>query len=379
MRTKINLSAIKPFPVAFASYLALAVGGLGLGDEFSIAGLIFGVGFLAISADILLRTKKIDANVFAFVFLAALYLIPQIIQTNDVKSSLQKIDGFLIGGLMVFLISRYGYTKYQSEFLKSMALAGALILVLTIAYKINFGFWDRNVRFFLNGPILFGWMMSVVGLISLSVYTAQKKLFYLFLIPFFLISIIWTGSKGPLIAFFVSAVFFLFLEKKIGVLLLFLVISLAALAVVIEYGLMPERFFVINRIMSNQLLDSDFGSVGSRQLMISESLDIFYDYPIFGVGIANWPSFLSDRRLPYYGFIYPHNIFAELFSEYGVFGFSIFLFLLVYIYRSSDNLGKSLLSLSLILLLFTGHMAYWRFLIFFPMVFSKDEKLKWTT
>jgi len=320
----------------------------------------------------LIRTSRIDRSLFLIIFFLSLFFIAQVFRAEDVDFALRKIDGFIVAGFATFLISRYGYIKYEMTFLQAIVFVGIFVLFLTILYKMIFGFWSRDVRFFLNGPIIFGWLMSIMGLISVFIFLKKRTPLYLYLIPVFLTAIIWTGSKGPLVAFLSAIAFYLFLEKRLGVLLLTGVLSCSAFFLAAEFGYLPERLLVVQRVISNDLSNSDFGSIGSRQAMFAQSLNIFQLNPLLGIGISNWSSHLSDTYLESHGFVYPHSVLSEVLSEYGIIGVVLFSSLLISIYRLSNNLGRSIIFFSLIALLFTGDMAYWRFMVFFPLVFFRE-------
>jgi len=62
------------------------------------------------------------------------------------------------------------------------------------------------------------------------------------------------------------------------------------------------------------------GSVGARNVMYSDTLELIYEYPLMGVGFGNWSKAFNTI------YEYPHNLFLEIFSELGLF-FGIILLL----------------------------------------------------
>jgi O-antigen ligase len=141
-----------------------------------------------------------------------------------------------------------------------------------------------------------------------------------------------------------------------------------------EYGLLPERFLVIERLLAGNLLDSDFGSIGIRQLMFFDSWELFKDNYLIGLGLGNWGT--NSELSVYYGagIIYPHNIVAELLSEHGIIGCSVLSLLFTYVFRHISVLGRAVFTAMLISLLFTGDMGYWHFLIALPLAISAKRK-----
>ena len=68
-----------------------------------------------------------------------------------------------------------------------------LINVFALIYKLQNGFWLRNVNFGLFGPITFGWLNTLMLVISIF----KTRSWRYFLLAFLMI--IWCGSKGPFV------------------------------------------------------------------------------------------------------------------------------------------------------------------------------------
>ena len=64
---------------------------------------------------------------------------------------------------------------------------------------------------------------------------------------------------------------------------------------------------------------------------------MIYHYPL-GVGMGNWQVY-SNKIKPYHlvnaKHFYPHNLFLEIFNEYGIISFILFLFLMVKAFKIS--------------------------------------------
>lgn len=264
--------------------------------------------------------------------------------TSDVSRTLVLILPFLVLAPSMFWMQRevYGATKYLN-FVACSGLAGGLIflaaqrvdakfvgkawvflssvlLIAAVVYKLKNGFFDRETRFLLNGPIVFGRIMGiavVVGVFVLRGWTRTALCFAFFC------AVIWTGSKGPVLSlFFVAAVGALLSRRWKSAALV-----VASLVTVIFLSTRFEDSFadvpLVGREMRGisgllALMDSsrdwgaNEGSIGTRQSMWIASTDVIATKP-FGVGMGDWATVVHQRA-----FDYPHNIVLEILSESGV-------------------------------------------------------------
>src|SRR5690606_3743121 len=108
-----------------------------------------------------------------------------------------------------------------------------------LIYKGTLGLDDRGVRFFINGPIVFGWIMGWNFLICLYLFFKgfRRWLVACGAVAFFL-AVLWTQSKGPLIATGAIALIAVFSMRGIKASLVG-AIALAGI-MVLTYFLIPE-------------------------------------------------------------------------------------------------------------------------------------------
>lgn len=79
----------------------------------------------------------------------------------------------------------------------------------------------------------------------------------------------------------------------------------------------------------------------TRLDMITASLSIWKQCPIFGVGLGNWQSHFDNYYQPGYNNDYPHNIIAELLSETGLVGLFLFCGVLICALLPLSNIGAN--------------------------------------
>lgn len=358
---------------AFSLYLAISGGGLGVADVFTVERALVSAfltffSFLSCIILIGLSETRVSKILFYLFALVAFYCSIQILRADSIVLALGKLDGLVIASGLVFILGRAAQTHCAIEFRRSFIISAIFVLVLTLGYKYLFGFWDREVRFLLNGPIVFGWLMAISSLLCLDVQREGARNVYIALAVVFLIALIWTGSKGPIIGYAIGVTYLITSGGRYYrlpfVVAAFWLIGYVALV----NDLLPDRFLVFERIISGTLLASDFGSVGVRQLMWMESFEMFWQYPLFGLGLGNWASnsILSSQLGE--GIVYPHNVVAEILSEHGLVGFVLFAVLFLVVYKSAARLGRCIFITMLISLLFTGDMGNWHFLVALPIV-----------
>lgn len=361
--------------VAVVAYLLLAVGGVGLGQDItftsmSLVPIWFLAGFvilLAIHGGYIYLSKTF---VLLYLFVSV-YVVLQALQSESIYLALGKIDGFLIAGCAVMVIWRYGLTKYGHRFLDRMIVVTGFILSCTVAYRFVVG----GDRFFLNGPNVFGWMMSLGAIISLYRYHLSGRKAHILFFTIFLLSIVWTGSKGAFIGLIVGVSAYLLLNGYIFKLLFGALFVFGVFVLLFINDFIPEGYLAVYRLILGTIGEAEFGSIGIRQLMYIDGVRIFKENTLLGAGIANWDAYSTITRQ--YGAVgYPHNIVIEILAEHGLAGFILFGGICVAIFGSISILGRTIMVMFLTVLMFSGDMAYWRFAISLPIAFMSTKPLE---
>ncbi|WP_200017187.1 O-antigen ligase family protein [Cobetia sp. cqz5-12] len=278
----------------------------------------------------------------------------------------------------------YLYSQMRSkgldEVLKYFVTCFIILAIPSILYKIIFGFFDRNIPFFINGPIVFARLMSLGLLFSLFMYKESKNVHLLFFSFFFLLAIFWTESKAPIGIALLMGLFTVFDFKKIRTYAIFLVIFLMAVYMY-EWGIsridtlaeipgLSRIIIGVGQITGDiSMNDYSSGSVSSRIDNVNTSLSMIYENPLTGVGLGSWGDYNLINEL-----VYPHNIFLEIASETGLVGFFPFAFILgiAFIY------GRGILLTAWLTLLFnqlfSGDLLDARFLFIFMILSLYNNK-----
>lgn len=213
--------------------------------------------------------------------------------------------------LLAFSLDRIGVDRTFRVWLVLLAA----LLVAAIAYKIQNGFFDREVNFLLNGPNVFARQMGLAGLLSGFLLRGPGR--WLGIVAFTL-AVIWTQSKGPLLFLLLVGLgtgwLRLGAKGRIAV-LVGLAGVMGMLSLLVDQVRDVEffrRFFVAAAVFDGGLGGENYGSVGSRVLLFSTAARMIAEHPL-GIGLGSW--------MPLSGLFwaeYPHNFFLEILLEGGL-------------------------------------------------------------
>ncbi|ELO1773988.1 O-antigen ligase family protein [Vibrio fluvialis] len=351
-------------------------------DSFSINQLILLVSILfSIS---IYKEKFIYALIIGMVILIPIYMSLTANIFNASDYGIEKAADLYIITLLSFSLFYTSYEKYGLErTIKIVAEVIFIIMVFCILYKLVFGLFNRNVKFILFGPIVFGRLMGVGLIISLFIFEGKKRIIYCSL--FFFATII-SFSKGPVLAIFVVALGMMVKKKKyLEIIMMFIFLSIFFLFLEDAYNWSKNsEYYGLARILGvlftlvsggDVTAGANYGSIGSRIDMYTLSYEVMKNNPL-GVGLGNWSHYVSVE-----GMQYPHNLFLEVFTEMGVVFGIIFLSLFILPLFLSVTLIKAIICFLMINQLVSGDILdarYWLFFSIFGCMdfFSKKYKLK---
>lgn len=381
---KINKNIFYYYFIVFLLLINLISGGvIPLGqdqakDITKISLLVMNILFIP-----MLGIKKFDFNVLAIYFFIAFFtLVASFLRTKEFMYAIEKLDAILLSVPFSALIVLGLYNKIGLiEFLKILVKVGFILLIATFFYKIMFGFWDRNTRFFLNGANVFGWLMGLYFLASIYIFSISRLKLFLFFSIFFLLGIFWSESKGALLSSLLCVLMIIFLQFE-GRKFKTLLFSLIGLIIIfnqfiqdyIQNSYPGSRLLAIFRIFNGDLQESDQGSIGVRNEMLSEAINFFIDNPIFGIGLGNFKTYSI------FGFDYPHNAHVEIFAENGIFLGIIYLIFISYGLAVSRGFLKIIIIYFLVVCTFSGDLSYLRFsFVFILLSICINNQLKYNS
>lgn len=279
--------------------------------------------------------------------------------------ALMKFDAVIFNALISAIYFNILINKITfNDFLKNIIFVGLFLLVPTLVYKYIFGFFQRDIRFLLNGANVFGWLSGFYALLCL-IFLRNKVYFLFFLV--FLFCVFWSQSKGALISLFISSLLLVlyrnkFSLKAIGKVIMMIPIFFAFKFIASNY-FSDSRINAIFRIIEGNTGDSDYGSVGIRFEMYNSALELFYSNMLTGIGLGDFSIYTN------YDIMYPHNVPLELLAEMGFIGISFFIIFYLLFYTINKNLYLTIFVIYFfIVCLFSGDISYLRYSMVFVLL-----------
>lgn len=311
------------------------------------------------------KELKLSQGLLLYLIITTIFFIISSFSSMAIVYAIEKYLSISICvALLTVLVDLYLKNNNVKKLMNSIVIIGLIVLFLTFLYKLKFGFWDRQVRFFINGPIVFGWLMGFYCLLSIHLMNISlNKKVYFILSVIFGSAILWSESKGPFLATTISLIFYTFYRSKryvqITVFILIILIFLLQNNILsyLEELLNDTRFSSIIRLISGDLSNKDSGSITIRQDMLTESFKLFNDHPFFGIGLGNYHSYTI------YDFFYPHNVHLEIFMECGVFIGLIYIIFVLLSFIKGTKIIKTLMLFFIICSSLSGDITYLRFLL----------------
>ncbi|MDP9881376.1 O-antigen ligase [Variovorax boronicumulans] len=356
------------FFLAGAIYLLLVSGGVfpyAQDDQVKSAikgAMLFVAGFYLSSFGI---GRSAFRPVGAFLFIGLTIGCVALGRSEHLGFSLEKIDGAIVCSAVIALLLDRAYSRFGERAFHEAFIAWAFcLLLLTLGYKAQFGLFDRDVRYFLNGPIVYGWLMGVCGVISFHLWSETRRRIFLIAFVLFFIALIWTESKGSVFGFAVGMAFYLLMNFKkslvlsLGTVGCFLIFNFFFADQILEL-LDGTRFSAIGRIYSGELSEADDGSVGTRVVLVEKAFQDFKENPLSGIGLGQFS--LGEYR-------YPHNQHLEIFAEMGVFVGLLHVFFVLFSFWRATLLNRAIILIFAVGASFSGDISYLRFLYSFCLI-----------
>jgi hypothetical protein len=201
-------------------------------------------------------------------------------------------------------------------------------LVLAMLFLLLFSLKDKRLKIFI-------WLGCILGTAAL-VITLSRSAIFLWAIYGIVLFVLWLVEK--------------YKNRKINPLqICFLILILIGVTAII----ILQNNYVLQRFLTTSLADE---SVMQRQILIMQSLKMFWGNPLFSVGINNYFNNLNlnlSKESPL--LIQPvHNIFLLVLAETGVIGLATFLFVLLKSLFAVLKKRNKYLLLSIFTIIFLG-------------------------
>lgn len=322
----------------------------------------------------------IDLSLLSFIALVISFLIEVV--KNGLKLKINKDTIVLIGIWIAFycwiLISlfytpstQYAYTKifkFLTNFVFILVLLrGKINLQLFIRISIFISLvimaWYIPLRFlYLTGYSpkeywftrefmgMYLYLSMPLGLFIITILTSnitisKSNSISLFVLATSILGIILMGARGPLLILFIILLLYSLMQRKINttiniknlflsffaILILIAIISPFKGQVIELFRVTFQRMLLLFKGFSSS--NNDFGdSVNTRLLLLYQAINIIFSSPsniLFGTGIGSFGLLTIGEDIKHY----PHNFILEIWCELGLVGLSIFVLLMLLIFR----------------------------------------------
>lgn len=262
----------------------------------------------------------------------------------------------IISGLLFLSILIHEDEQFLLKSLFSYLAGLSISSVFSIGqFFYNFigveSFWAniRRVNGLASDPNALGISISLLIPFLLFIILEKKKLYAIFLLPIFIISLFLSGSRSGFLNFLISSIIFLYLlvrNRKKRIILTIAVFLIFAVAIFSLFFLKSEKFNLSERLIKSikQMKEGELrGLTMGRTLLWKAGLLMAKDYPLSGVGLGAYivelPNFYKKYNLIYIPSLEEYknghpppftdtsgNLYIQLFSETGILGLLSFVF-----------------------------------------------------
>lgn len=290
-------------------------------------------------------------------FIFSILLFIGVIYTSAPSYGFEKASRFFIFNILLFIVTIV-FIKDKTDIIRILAIVVGLSFIFAtimiyegITGLLSGNITDLIVRMTILGanPISSARIFSLSFLILLvaAYFSSRKsvKVSLYILSAYFLIALIVTNTRGPLVSTFAAVIVFALVFSDMKFKTIALYIGLFVIAIISTFLLLPD--FVTSRYeilleagdMQQALLPGEVDTVGSRVLMwsmaFSGAFESIWTF-LFGHGTGSFATLFIFGNIRWY----PHNIFAEILYEIGFIGVVIFLLHIGRITRYSVSVWK---------------------------------------
>ncbi len=342
--------------IFFLLYLFLPISII-LGSTISLINVIFlNLCFLIflISQRKFEFIKNISIKLMLILYL---YLIFNSLISLNYEIGLSRNIGF-IRLIILFVFINYFFFYHENE--KKIFDAWSLILLVLITdvfieyiFGKNLFGWGESYRnritsFFKDEPIVGAYLAGFIFLIFghlLNKYNNKTFAFIFLLLAF--VALICTGERSNTIKVFagiVTSLFFLdFLKLKVKFIIFVLFLVCFGLILNQSNYLKVRYIGQFYNVLIDKKNYEKFKDDNQYIRLYKSGYSVFKNYPFFGVGNKNYrvetcKSNFDKQKSDYVCLTHPHQLYLELLSEHGLFGFiiilSIFFYLMFKIFKS---------------------------------------------
>ena len=276
---------------------------------------------------------------FTAFFLWVVWLLCTSLYAPKMDWALEKGLRFALFGLTLFVapLVMFKSKREGMTFLKTLVaigFIGALVLVTSMLYLAATGSFVELITrlvLFSSNPIQTARFMAVCTVLTgiMMTFNEKRKFIYGLVMLVFVVAILSTGSRGPVLSLFATLVTLGIivggnLRKQVGILVLVgVLVVLTALFIIPENLSARFNVFAGGELVVTRKGLVVFSTIASRWSLWGNAIELWIrDIPhfLFGSGAGGYAALF-----PWRDFRYPHNLFLEVISEFGIIGLVLFL------------------------------------------------------
>jgi O-antigen ligase len=326
-------------------------------------------GLLLLSKDIIVIIKRgIKPIIFLF-FVTLIFFFFYLYGPKHQYSS-DKLIGIIINGFMFFFI--YSIINISKRF-SNIAIAQLLLLttisffvasIQSYGYKNPTSFFDYSWYRLTTIEYSFDYNLVTVGYQEIGMYSLYafaffissinlsyntnkiyNFLFYITCTQLILLSGARQAIFGLGMLIFIRIAFFSQVHKQ-SKRIIYILLGFILLFVFIRF-INSLNIDFINTVLDRK---GDINSITGRGDNLIRAITIIKQNPYFGVGLGGYsPNNMS---------IYPHNVFLEILSECGLFGFTALIIVLITFYKSNHISFKNVTNSVIVIVKKTSCTVY---------------------
>jgi len=242
----------------------------------------------------------------------------------------------IIVPVSIIVIEKYNRVDVLKTFYILLGVSCFLALLSSVGLSIS-ARDDGRMAALGGGPIVFARWMGF-GILSLLFLPIRIKAFYKYLvIVLFFILALASGSRGPILALFLTGFIFVILNfNKVIVKIGFVFLLLFSLLLFPGVGNKISKVVGFERVFMNvSKKGGSKQSTSTRTNLAIGSFILLQNYPL-GVGAGNWQALSNEIRPTHMMPLeYPHNLLLEVACEYGIQTLLLLLLLLLFVLNLS--------------------------------------------
>lgn len=326
--------------------------------------------------NVLVSYKSIFIYLTFLLFVVFSFLLSEKLNYSNYKLQMLVLKFSSLFFVPFFLIKNF------KETLTGIFYSLLIFIFISLFFSISdFGNTNINSRleFGIFNPI---WISRaifeclLIGLIFLNL----KKIWLFVLFSLCIFISFTSGSKGPIFSFLITFLFYYYKSHSVNKFKFFLIFSFISLSfyflifqLIDKSSYIYQRFLVAVPEGSSKLIFEE-----SRVVVWPKTLMLIFQqnaFPFFfGNGLGEFGTFYFGYPISFR--FYPHNLFLELFVEFGFIFFLLVLFFSLKIIFKSDSKFKYFFVYFLLNSMFSGDLLLNEYLFFYLGFIVADEGMK---